>query len=74
MSGVLIIKSFIFTIAVLAALDFIVKGNSLKPDFHELFTKEKIFRKQRLFVRDMAIKLHLQSFYHSFHLVQEDFK
>ncbi len=74
MSGVLIIKSYIFSIAVLAALDFTVKGKSVKPDFYEPFAKEQIFRKQRLSLSDMTKKLHLLFFYHSFHLVQEDFR
>ncbi|MDN3688396.1 hypothetical protein [Cyclobacterium jeungdonense] len=74
MSGTLIIMLFIFPIAVMAALELIAKGNSLKPDFHEFSIKEKIFRKKWLPLRDMAKKLHLWVIDHSLNLVQEDFR
>lgn len=74
MSGTLIIMLFVFSIAVMVALDLIAKGNSLKTDFLEISIKEKNFRKNLLPLRDTAKKLYLRATDHSSNLVQEDFR
>lgn len=70
----MIIKLFIFSIAILAALESILKVNCMKPDFHEFLTKGQIFRKQLLPLRNKAKKRQLRSFNHSLPLVQEDLR